>query len=105
MGGPSYQTPYPVDDTQGGKVIWSWDTKSWSPYTAPPATNPAPMPGAPDADAARGGTNAPDRSNSGTPEPTGVGSEQYQVPRGTKPRRRVAMRSGALPGASLLQDA
>ena len=34
MGVPNYQTPYPVSDQQGGKVIWNWGTKEWSPYTA-----------------------------------------------------------------------
>ena len=113
MGGPSYQTPYPVDDTKGGKVIWNWGTKSWSPYTPPkPGADTPPAAGTPDASGeGRGGapdaasTAGADRMGGGDKDaPGGLGPGMPQQKKGTRrvaPRRSSSM---SLPGASLLMD-
>ena len=116
MGGPSYQTPYPVDTGKGKQVIWNWGSRSWGPYTAPAkgSGDSATRRGdGPDA-SGQGGSNAPDReagdrepgpsgrdpSDTSSPGPSFGGSTQ-QLRRG-----RVARRGrGALPGSSLLMDA
>jgi|SoiMethySBSTD1v2_1073268.scaffolds.fasta_scaffold28079_3 hypothetical protein len=101
MGGPSYQEPYPID-TPEGKKIWSWGTKSWGDYTAPPTTTTPPAPGTPDSDSTGGRSNAPDQSFGGPSNPGGA--ENYQVPKGTRPIRRRGGTRGAMPGASLLLE-
>jgi hypothetical protein len=102
MGGPSYQTPYPVSDTKGGQVIWDWGTKAWGPYDAAAAKAKAdatPKAGTPDA-SGEGGSSAP--SMSGTADTNTGGSEQYQVPKGSAPKARRRTTATSLPGQSLL---
>jgi hypothetical protein len=114
MGGPSYQTPYPVSDTKGGQVIWNWGTKSWGPYTQPkPGVDAKPVAGTPDSDGGGGKSNAPDTSDKSTgdrmgggdrsPDPA-AGPGMPEVKRGTvkTPRRRMTSTSVSMPGQSLL---
>src|SRR4030095_510624 len=102
MGGPSYQTPYPVSDTKGGQVIWNWGTKAWTPYTAPkPGADTPPVAGTPDAAGAGGRSNAPepaastsDRMGGGdrdAPSGSGMGPGMPQQKR--SPRRPASRRS------------
>lgn len=113
MGGPSYQTPYPVSDTKGGQVIWDWGTKSWGPYTAPkPGAEAPPGVRVPDSGGEAGGSNAPGGSGGGTASPgqgggggaPGQGGEGIGIAQ--VPKRRGAARRGtrsmSLPGSSLL---
>lgn len=120
MGGPSYQTPYPVDAGKGdgSQVIWDWGTKSWNPYdpaaakarAADIAVTPTDRTGR---DVGLGGNTAeaPDRSapSSDAPAPDkgrdhGIGVGQLPRPRllRTQTARNAAQRG--VPGASLLND-
>lgn len=120
MGGPSYETPYPVDAGKGdqSQVIWNWNTKSWGPYTPPDPNKKGTPPGAGSPDAAGGTDRGPaspgaepgmgtgdrnpgDRNSSPGPSFGGNASGS-----GIPLRRRTGgtTRRGGLPGSSLLQD-
>lgn len=120
MGGPSYQTPFPVDDHKGGQVIWNWGTQQWSPYKKPATSgDPAATRGEGDATGAAGGPDygrtdstpgdkrdptgsgsgsSPGPSFGGSGGPGGSGSQQNLR------RRTLTRRPAGLPGMSLLTD-
>ena len=114
MGGPQYETPYPVDAGDGTQVIWNWGTKSWGPYDAKAAQAKA-------ADIAATPTDKTERDSqtdrSAAPDPTGIGAPGgkgegiaiTERPRGALPaprllRARQQAAGRGMPGASLLYD-
>lgn len=124
MGGPSYETPYPVSDQRGGKVIWNWGTKEWTPYTGPKpgATAPTP-PASPEAaggrdaapsaasDTMSGGDKAPSGGREGPTIDSGKGAGSTGGVASSLQRRGTARRVGrrpggavSLPGQSLLAE-
>lgn len=122
MGGPSYQTPYPVTTAKGNQVIWSWDTKSWGPYKPPPKEDMTgvmvPMrdqrsepsgSGADRSAAAPAADEGPSRgSNDPSPSAPGAGMpQQKRTPMPTPVRtaaRRRGRGSGDPTGTSLLSQ-
>lgn len=66
MGGPSYQTPYPVKQPSGKTIIWNWGTKTWDPYdpakAKADAARQAGSAGSGDREASGPSGEAPDRS-------------------------------------------
>jgi hypothetical protein len=100
MGGPSYATPRPVTQPSGKTIIWSWDTQSWGPYTAPTgkAVSAATMPpGEPGGVSTERGGEAPAPSAAPAAAPSGSPSEGFGFP--LKPK---ATRKGKSPYGSLL---